>query len=222
LPSKSFDFILVSRFSLAGSPNLFGFAAVSITRAAPLYSQGKFSKTTARSIANNLNRSHARKEVFIAMSLVTCPSCRAKVSVAATACPKCGQPFSEGELDVRQAAVNKAKAELDAILNKRNPAGRAIGLVLGAGGVVTGGIMCLTGVGVICGLPVLLIGVVLLFSSLQGSKGGNDGTSSPDSLKDNCPYCGRLLTVGKDSYRVKCPACDKSITVWDGKFYRVV
>ncbi len=103
------------------------------------------------------------------MSLVPCPSCRTKVSVQATSCPKCGQPFREGELAARSAAIRKAKAELDEILNKKNPAGRVMGLVVGAGGVITGGILCLTGAGLICGLPVLLIGVVLLASSLQAS-----------------------------------------------------
>lgn len=96
------------------------------------------------------------------MPLTTCPDCESEVSTKASACPNCGRPVREerGSEDAPEVIEETGKRF------KRNQ-------VLGAGGVLLGGVVALAGAGeawaAILGATVAGVGVVVYLAARVGA-----------------------------------------------------
>ena len=85
-------------------------------------------------------------------------------------------------------------------------------------GSIIAGLAILTGIAitfggmVIIGLPMLVIGVIILISMFS------KGKQEPDILQGNCPYCAQLMNVLSNRVGAKCPACAKQFVIRGMKF----
>jgi len=78
--------------------------------------------------------------------------------------------------------------------------------------ITIGGLLCLTGIGAILGIPMIIAGLLSPFA------GALLGLSS---IKGPCPYCGHEVSCSSKTPGVTCPACKKRIIVKEKKFYKV-
>jgi len=77
--------------------------------------------------------------------------------------------------------------------------------VCGAAGfwiIGIGIVLCLTGIGAIIGIPLILVGIIL---PMMGGF----------TKKDNCPHCGKEIMFMSYSVVVGCPACRSRLLVKD-------
>lgn len=86
--------------------------------------------------------------------------------------------------------------------------------IIGVVAIVAGIVLCLSGVGAICGLPMILIGVAMI-STMKKDR------PQPSIIQGKCPYCGLLLNTKATNHGAKCVACAKQFVIRDMKFIRV-
>ena len=78
--------------------------------------------------------------------------------------------------------------------------------------IVVGGLLCLTGIGAIIGIPLILAGLLALFlGPLLGLT----------SIKGKCPYCETSVTAQSTAVVVTCSAYQKRIVIREKRFYRI-
>lgn len=92
------------------------------------------------------------------------------------------------------------------------------GFVLGLGMaywmIALGVILCMTGIGAIFGLPLILAGVVMPFAaSFMASR-----RVASDALTGPCPHC--QLMVRSSALRFYCPGCKQMVIVKNRMFGR--
>lgn len=94
--------------------------------------------------------------------------------------------------------------------------GFGAGLIVPSLLVFVGIILCLTIIGAVIGIPMIIVGIILMivgpfFGLAMGST----------SIKGLCPYCrGKVLAL-PTTPGVNCPACTKRIVIRNKRFYRV-
>ncbi len=97
---------------------------------------------------------------------------------------------------------------------------KGIGILLGgvAGWVMAlmlisiGGILCLTGIGAIIGIPMILGGLMTPFIGIW---------IGATSIKGLCPYCGYEVSCSSKIPGINCPSCNKRIIIREKKFYKI-
>ena len=128
-----------------------------------------------------------------------CQKCAAHLEAVWKFCPHCG-------------ATNAQKIERlphDHIEHEKPPVksafgGLLLGLVAAPVLIIGGGMICLTGLGVFLGVPMIIAGVCApLLGSLMGI----------NALKGKCPWCGAAVGSVALFDRFSCPACSKRIVV---------
>lgn len=86
--------------------------------------------------------------------------------------------------------------------------GSMVGFVL----IVVGALLCLTGIGAIVGIPLIVVGfLVPAITSLLGL----------GALKGVCPWCGGDVVSPTVALGVDCPSCKKRIVIRDKKFVAI-
>lgn len=99
-------------------------------------------------------------------------------------------------------------------------AGGCLGFIAGSMGftmsLIVGGLLCLTGVGAIIGIPMILGGCILPF--LGAGAGGAAGFAMQT---ESCPYCGHEIKYMKNNPGLDCPACAQRIIIRDGKPFQL-
>ena len=89
--------------------------------------------------------------------------------------------------------------------------GLLLGLVAAPVLIISGGMICLTGLGVFLGVPLVIAGVCApLVGSLLGL----------NALKGKCPWCGTGVSGVGFFNSFLCPACSKRITVRKNELLR--
>lgn len=84
--------------------------------------------------------------------------------------------------------------------------------------IVFGILLSLTVVGAILGIPMIILGILMLFA---GPFMGLFGLAAPSSLKGKCPHCATDVSATKGSLGFDCPACAKRIIVRNEQFFRL-
>ncbi|MGO9324745.1 MAG: zinc-ribbon domain-containing protein [Terracidiphilus sp.] len=137
---------------------------------------------------------------------VACQKCAAHLEADWKFCPYCG-------------ATNAQKIERlphDHIEHEKPPVksafgGLLLGLVAAPVLIIGGGMICLTGLGVFLGVPMIIAGVCApLLGSLMGI----------NALKGKCPWCGSSVGSVAIFDRFSCPACSKRIVVRKSELIR--
>jgi DNA-directed RNA polymerase subunit RPC12/RpoP len=78
--------------------------------------------------------------------------------------------------------------------------------------IVAGGLLCLTGIGAIIGIPMILGGLLAPFLG---------PVLRLTHIKGKCPYCETNVTAQSTALGVTCPACNKRIVIRQKRFYRI-
>jgi DNA-directed RNA polymerase subunit RPC12/RpoP len=138
-----------------------------------------------------------------------CSKCHAPVADPWKFCPLCGtaiplEPTPTAAPETPPGAAQKAPAK-----------GAFTGLLFGMLAVpilaIVGAMLCLTGLGAILGIPLIVCGVI---APLAGPMIGLG------ELKGACPWCGAHVASFMKRPGFFCHACSKRIAIRRGKFAR--
>lgn len=130
-----------------------------------------------------------------------CPKCGAHLTSPWKFCPGCGAAVAT-EVPKEPHAAEKTPV-------KEAFSGLFLGAIVGPAMVVTGAMLCLTGLGIFLGVPLIVGGVL---APLVGPIVGMN------SLRGNCPWCGAKVSSLNAKGSFECEACQKRIAVKDHKF----
>ena len=132
---------------------------------------------------------------------MTCTKCGAHLTAGWKFCPNCGAAVAP---DIQPEAPPVEKAPV-----KEAFSGLYLGAVVGPAMLITGGMLCLTGLGAFLGVPLIIGGIL---APLAGPLVGMT------SLKGNCPSCGAPVSSLNAKGSFACEACGKRIAVQDHHF----
>lgn len=134
-----------------------------------------------------------------------CRKCKTPLSSPWKFCPMCGAPNIEVEhVEPHAGEVEKSPAE-----------GAFSGLLFGVIAVpmllIVGTLLCLTGLGAILGIPMILTGILApLIGPLIGMR----------AHAGHCPYCGASLSNLESTHEATCPVCNRVVAVKRGMFVK--
>ncbi len=134
-----------------------------------------------------------------------CVKCGARLESPWSFCPHCGAASVRDMVEIEPEEHEKAPVQ-----------GAFSGLLIGVLAVpiliIPGALMCLTGLGAILGVPMIVLGV---FAPLLGPMIGI-GT-----LRGKCPWCGTAVnSIIADDKEFGCIACSKRIAVKHREFVK--
>jgi hypothetical protein len=126
-----------------------------------------------------------------------CSKCGAQVEAAWAFCPHCAARCKHEIEEYDPPKHEKAPV-------KGGFSGLLLGLIAAPVLIITGGMICLTGLGVFLGVPMVVAGVCApLIGPLLGLS----------SVRGNCPWCNSPLGSVALIERFSCPACNHRIVV---------
>jgi len=128
-----------------------------------------------------------------------CSECAAPLESQWKFCPHCGAVSARQSTETTQLKPAHEKAPAKSAFS-----GLLLGFLAAPVLIIVGGMICLTGLGVILGIPMVIAGVCApLIGSLMGL----------NALRGTCPWCGANVTGVGLFDRFSCPACGKRIMV---------
>ena len=129
----------------------------------------------------------------------TCSKCSARLESLWKFCPHCGTTIE------REASVTALQhREHEKAPVKSGISGLVMGLLAAPVLIIAGGMICLTGLGVVLGVPLIVAGVCApIIGSLIGL----------NALRGKCPWCGAKVSGVGLFDRFSCPACGKRIAM---------
>lgn len=129
-----------------------------------------------------------------------CSNCGTKLALPWSFCPHCGF-----------AATHESPAPAPPSEHKKSSmpgafGGLFVGVVMAPVLIIFGTLLCLTGLGAILGIPMIIAGLVSpLAGPLMGMK----------EHQGKCPCCGMHVVSVTDGQPHYCPACDKEFALVD-------
>ena len=127
-----------------------------------------------------------------------CSKCGTQLALAWDFCPHCGQAVTH-ELQQSSPAPEPEKSSMSGAFG-----GLYFGLIAVPILIILGGLLCLTGLGAILGIPLIIVAIL---SPLLGPLIGIG------EHKGKCPSCGTRVISVDDGQNHYCPACDKEFAV---------
>ncbi len=129
----------------------------------------------------------------------TCSKCSARLESLWKFCPHCG---AAAEREASVIALQHPEHEKAPV--RSGISGLVMGLLAAPVLILVGGMICLTGLGVVLGLPMIVAGVCApLIGSLMGL----------NALRGKCPWCAAKVSGVGLFDRFSCPACGKRIAM---------
>jgi DNA-directed RNA polymerase subunit RPC12/RpoP len=129
----------------------------------------------------------------------TCSKCAAHLELPWKFCPHCGTTSTQ---EIQTQAPAHPEPEKPPV--KSAFSGLLLGFIAAPVLIIYGGMICLTGLGVFLGVPMIIAGVCApLIGSMMGL----------NALKGKCPWCGEWVSGVGIFDRFSCPACSKRIVV---------
>jgi len=132
-----------------------------------------------------------------------CPKCAGLTESSWGFCPHCGTALKPGSL--AEPAVSQ-RAPVEGAFG-----GLAMGLLAAPVLIILGTLLCLTGLGAILGVP-LILGAI--FAPLLGPMIGLG------ALKGSCPWCGGQLGAISSKQSFDCSHCHQRVLIRNRKFVR--
>jgi DNA-directed RNA polymerase subunit RPC12/RpoP len=126
----------------------------------------------------------------------TCVECGEHLETAWTFCPHCAAPCRHN------AGPVPRKHEAAPVTGGFS--GLLFGLIAAPALIISGGMICLTGLGIFLGVPLIILGVL---SPLLGPVLGLN------QERGECPWCSAKIGSVALFDRFSCPACSKRIVV---------
>ena len=134
-----------------------------------------------------------------------CPKCDTHLELAWRFCPNCGAAHPL-ETHRKPAPEEHEKAPVQGAFS-----GLLFGMIVAPMLLIVGTLLCLTGLGAILGIPMILAAV---FSPLLGPMIGI-GT-----LKGKCPWCGTAVNSAERAKDFTCIACSQRIAIRHREFVK--
>lgn len=131
-----------------------------------------------------------------------CLQCHSPLEPAWKFCPACAAPVPH-ELHVH-APQEHEKAPVKASFS-----GLMFGLIVAPMLLIVGAMLCLTGLGAVLGIPMIVCGIL---APLVGPMVGLV------SLRGRCPWCGASVTSLNSTQSFACDACQRRIAIRNEKF----
>jgi predicted RNA-binding Zn-ribbon protein involved in translation (DUF1610 family) len=129
----------------------------------------------------------------------TCSKCSARLESSWKFCPHCGAVSAREATATTQLHLDHENAPV-----KSGFSGLVLGFLAAPVLIIYGGMICLTGLGIFLGVPMILAGVCApLIGSLMGL----------NALRGKCPWCGANVSGVGLFDRFSCPTCSKRIVV---------
>ena len=129
----------------------------------------------------------------------TCLKCAARLDSSWMFCPHCGAVSAREAPETAHPHAEHERAPV-----KSGFSGLVLGFLAAPVLIIYGGMICLTGLGVFLGVPMIIAGVCApLIGSLMGL----------NALRGKCPWCGADVSGVGLFDRFSCPACSKRIVV---------
>ena len=129
----------------------------------------------------------------------TCSKCGAHLEAPWKFCPQCGATCAQETGEIAHEHPDHEKAPVRGAFS-----GLLLGLLAAPVLIIYGGMICLTGLGVFLGIPMIIAGVCApLLGPLLGI----------NALNGKCPWCGAAVGSVALFDRFSCPACSKQIVV---------
>jgi len=129
----------------------------------------------------------------------TCSKCAARLESSWLFCPHCGTASAREAPETVQMRATHEKAPV-----KSGISGLLLGFLAAPVLIIYGGMICLTGLGIVLGIPMIIAGVCApLIGSLVGL----------NALRGKCPWCGANVSGVGLFDRFSCPTCSKRIVV---------
>ncbi len=129
-----------------------------------------------------------------------CAKCGTKLTMAWSFCPHCGGAIAH------QAPVKHEHVDVQRTSAQGGFGGLLFGLLVAPVMIIVGTLLCLTGLGAILGIP-MIIGAVM--APLVGPMMGLG------AHKGKCPECGMVVTSMADEQNYDCPACNRRFAISD-------
>lgn len=131
-----------------------------------------------------------------------CSACATPVTASWRFCPHCGAAI---------APVTPTHPDKEPVPVRNAYTGLMWGLIVAPIMVIFGALLCLTGLGAILGIPLIIGGVL---APLAGPMIGIS------EAKGACPWCGAAVASFVKRPGFFCHACSRRIAIHDGKFVR--
>jgi predicted amidophosphoribosyltransferase len=129
-----------------------------------------------------------------------CSKCGTQLALPWIFCPHCGLPVTH-ETQATAPPAEHQKSSMPGAFG-----GLFFGVVMAPVLIIFGAMLCLTGLGAILGIPMIIAGLV---SPLAGPLLGMN------EHQGKCPCCGRHMVSVTDGQPHYCPACDKEFALID-------
>lgn len=127
-----------------------------------------------------------------------CSKCGTQLALAWSFCPNCGLTVTH---EVRQAGppAEHTKSSMPGAFG-----GLFFGVVTASVLIIFGTLLCLTGLGALLGVPMIIAGVLAPLAGPLFGMGEHQG---------KCPSCGIHVVSVTDGQSHHCPACDKEFAL---------
>jgi len=135
-----------------------------------------------------------------------CKKCKAHLESEWAFCPLCG------DANEPESAKMKAPAEHEKAPVQGAFSGLLFGMVAVPILIIVGTLLCLTGLGALLGIPMIILAV---FAPLLGPVIGLDG------IKGKCPWCGTTVSTLANAKDFGCLECGHRISIRHREFVKV-
>lgn len=137
-----------------------------------------------------------------------CHQCEAQLSPPWKFCPQCGTPIAP--VTHQHASPQPHETEKAPVQNVF--AGLYFGVIAAPIMIIVGTMLCLTGLGAILGIPMIIGGAL---APLAGPMLGFG------ALKGKCPWCGNPVSSLPSAQSFDCDACKQRIAIRNHGFAKV-
>lgn len=135
-----------------------------------------------------------------------CAKCNAEIAASWKFCPACGALNVAEQVPAKPQTTEPEPAPTQGAYS-----GLLIGMLVVPMLLIVGTLLCLTGLGALLGIPMIVAGILApLIGPMIGMR----------THSGHCPYCGAALSNIESTHGATCPVCNRAVAVKHGMIVR--